>query len=653
VLSKHKAEHWKACIDNNGLLNLFHQQRNAFFYHDLEAESQGLIDYFVNNPYQDDVILGQKFSYKLRHYLHFSQMLKIQPILSRALKKRSRLPETVESLIIFGVAAGRHIELLLEQHQVTNLYICEPNLDFFLASLYVTDWAAIFSNADANNCRLYLNLGGDGSRYFYDLMAQFYKVGAYSIANTYLLSCYFNGTMQKAINDLRAELKVVLAIGEYYDHARFGISHTYHSLNLGHKYIKHDVLKHELAIRQLPVFIVGNGPSLDQVYEYLKLYQDKVVIISCGTSLKALHSHGIKPDYHAEVEQNRATFDWVSQVNDPDYLADITLLSVNGIHPDTAALFKQTLLCFKEGEASTYVFQPSLQKLGFQTASLAYAYPTVTNLVVNYMLKIGQPLLYLFGVDLGYVDVNYHHSRSSAYYKQDGKQIYNYQDVHGGGVIAAGNFRPAVFTKPEFDVSRKLLEQAIKEHGSKCEVYNCSDGVKIAGATALQPENILLPSNLPDKKAAMAQFTETAFHHNLSEQADKIFSKLDMDKFANSMQTWQELLEQDIDTPEQLMSLISEQWTYVRSLASSEGNPAYLLFHGSTNYISAVLTKLAVSAGADLQNYMEDIAKVLDNWREYVRNGAEAYLREPLATDQVYVHYLYGKRADGKPLVVD
>ncbi|GAB58451.1 6-hydroxymethylpterin diphosphokinase MptE-like protein [Rheinheimera nanhaiensis] len=653
VISQHQPKHWQLCQDSNHKINLFHSKRNALFYQDIELESAGLVDYFVNHPYQDDVILGQKFSYKLRHYLHFSQMLKIQPILTRALKKRSRLPDTIESLIIFGIASGRHIELLLQQHQVINLYICEPNLDFFFASLYVIDWASIFTQAEEGNKRIYLNLGGDGSQYFYDLMAQFYKVGAYSIANTYLLSAYFNGTMQKTINDLRSELKVVLAIGEYYDHARFGIAHTYHSLKQQHKYLKHDAPKMNLAVRQLPVFIVGNGPSLDQVYDYLKQYQHNVIIISCGTALKALHSHGIKPDFHAEVEQNRATFDWVSQVNDPEYLADISLLSVNGIHPDTASLFKQTLLCFKEGEASTYVFQPSLDKLGYHTAALAYAYPTVTNLVVNFMLKLGQPLLYLFGVDLGYVDVNYHHSRSSAYYKQDGKQIYNYQDVHGGGVVATGNFRPAVFTKPEFDVSRKLLEQAIKEHGTQCEVYNCSDGVKIAGATALQPDNILLPTSLPDKATVLSQLFDAAFHPDLSEQADKIFSKLDMGKFAESLTRWQLMVEAEVDTPEQVMQLIAEQWAFVRSIATSEGNPAYLLFHGSTNYISAVLTKLAVSAGADVENYMADITKVLENWREYIKLGAEAYLAQPLATDQVYVHYLYGKRADGKPLITE
>ncbi|MCH8538547.1 MAG: DUF115 domain-containing protein, partial [Alkalimonas sp.] len=450
AIQKHSATHWQLVLDNKQQQNLYHSERRALFYQNCAAESEQVIDYFTHHPYKDDVILGQKITRKLKHYLHFSQMQKIQPILSKSLQSKSLLPEQVESLIIFGVALGKHIEVLTQRHQIKNLYICEPNLDFFLASLHVTDWADILHHADENECRIYLNLGGDGSRYFYDLMSQFYQVGAYSIANTYMLSSYYNETMQKAIYDLRAELKVVLAIGEYFDHARYGVAHTYRSLSDGHRFFKHATKQyaHHTAL-DIPVFVVGNGPSLDQSFDYLKEYQDKAIIISCGTALQALHRHGICPDFHAEIEQNRATYDWISQVQDLSYLKKIRLLSVNGIHPDTAALFKETLLCFKDGEASTYVFQNGLTKQGIQVASLSYAYPTVTNLVVNTMLKLGYRMLYLFGVDLGFSDINYHHSKSSAYYKKDGTEVYNYQKAHGGGLPAAGNFRPQVFTKPE------------------------------------------------------------------------------------------------------------------------------------------------------------------------------------------------------------
>ena len=643
VIAQHSSKHWQLKQDVNGEPNLFHKARNAFFYQNVNEESKQLVEFFLHHPYKDDVLLGQKTVDKFKHYVHFTHVEKIQPLLSRQLQQQSQLPKEVDSLIIFGVALGRHLEVITEKRDITNLYICEPNLDFFAASLYVTDWAEIFERAYEKNQRIYLNLGGDGSSYFYDLMAQFYQVGAYSIANTYMLCSYFNRDMQKAISDLRAELRVVLALGEYYDHARYGIAHTYNSVKQGHRFLKYDDTEYKhLPIMDLPVFIVGNGPSLDQSFEYLKQYRDKVIIISCGTALYSLYKQGIKPDFHAEIEQNRSTYFWVRQVDNSDWLKDISLLSVNGIHPDTAALFKQTLLCFKDGESSTHFFQSGLNQNGIQIASLSYAYPTVTNLVVNYMLRLGIKVMYLFGVDLGYVDVRYHHSQSSAYYKADGSEVYNYQIAHGGGIPTKGNFLPYVFTKPEFDVSRKLIEQAIKKSGRKFELYNCSNGVKIEGATALQPDNILLDAELPDKTSAINDLIGKAFHLGVEKFANDIFQQIDMELFEETIKIWLEIFDCDVTNRNEAKNFIEKQWQLLRSKATLQNDPTFCLFYGSTNYFCGMMTKLASCiSDDDCTELLNAFNKIKAVWRDYLLSGYEQFKAEPLKFDDVDVAYLF------------
>lgn len=642
ALLEHKTRAWQLVVDPQGQMNLYHQQRRALFHLDFQRETDTLVDYFVGHPYKDDVVLNQRVTRKLINYLHFSMVQKMQPLIEKILNTQSQLPPRVDSLIIFGVALGKHIEKLSQQHQIQNLFICEPNLDFFAASLYVTDWADLFARADAQQSRVYLNLGGDGSHYFYDLMSQFYQVGAYSIADTYMLSTYYNIGMQKAIADLRAELKVVLALGEYYDHARFGIAHTYHSLQHQHRYLKHDNSSYQdLPIFDLPVFIVGNGPSLDHSFEYLQEYRDKVIIISCGTALRSLYKNGIRPDFHAEIEQNRATFDWITQIDDADYLKAITLLSVNGIHPDTAALFRQTLLCFKDGEASTYVFNNGLKKRGIHAASLAYAYPTVTNLVLNYTLKIGFKLFYLFGVDLGFIDINQHHSQHSSYYKADGSQAYNYLARHGGGVQAKGNFRSTVFTKPEFDVSRKLLEQAISKAGRKVEVYNCSDGVKINGTVSLLAENILLPEQHIDKKLAYENLLERAYYPEVSQYADEIFNQFDPQVFSSTMADWQVLLAEDVTDQAEAKALIAAQWNLLKQRAVRDKDATFCLFHGSANYMAGILTKLAANISDEAPEFLQTFNQVLAHWRDYLQQGEQLFAEHALECDRVDVQYLF------------
>ena len=642
AITQHKSRHWQLVKDSHGKANLYHGERQVLFYQDYQKDSEQLVSDFSLHPFQDDVMIGSKPGYKLRSYLHNQKVRQLMPILERSVKKRSQLPNELDSLILFGIALGEHVKLLLQQHQVKHLYLCEPNLDFFSASLHTTDWAALFDQIAEQGGRLYLNLGGDGSEYFLDLMRQFYQVGAFSIANTHLLTSYYNHPMNKAISELRDNLRVVLAIGEYFDHARFGIAHTYGNFTDGAGVLRQGFGLQRHAFQQLPVFIVGNGPSLDQCFDYLHQYKDQVVIISCGTALKALHQHGIKPDFHAELEQNRATYEWVSQVEDPEYLKQITLVSVNGVHPDTMTLFKDTLLCFKDGEASTQLFQAALKANNIQTESLSFAYPTVTNMVMNMVLRLGFENIYLFGVDLGFVDINYHHSRSSAYYKQDGSQIYDYQKAHGGGLPAKGNFLDWVFTKPEFDVSRKLLEQSIAQSGRRSEVYNCSNGVKIAGAVPLIPDNILLPPVTEDKQQLLLQMVASGYQRLHNELPQQIVKQLDLTMLKTTVGAWLDLLSEDVVTEQQAIKLIDKQWAFLLKTKLEAGNPAFILLNGSANYFSAIMLKL-VTTEQDNNGQLDSFNDVLRVWKEYLIEALNSYLEEPLKCDEVSFAVPYTK----------
>lgn len=637
----HKPKRW-LLVQDKQQLNLLHTERQALLYGDQDYESEQLVEYFSNHPFKDDVILGLRSGGKLAQYTHFKAVTKMRPILEKTLIKKGVLPDTVESLIVFGIGLGRHIELLLQKHKVNKLYICEPNLDFFYASLFQTDWQAIVDKFSSGDQRLYLNLGGDGSQYFYDLMGQFYQVGAYSIADTYLMSSYYNKKMSSAIHELRSELAVVLALGEYFDHARYGIAHTYHSLSAGHRFMK--LQKSDSAAssisKNLPVFVIGNGPSLDTLLPYLKEHQNNAVIVSCGTALRSLYRNGIRPDFHAEIEQNRATYDWITQVDDKDYLKQITLLSVNGIHPDSAALFKQTLLCMKEGEASTFVFNSGLTKRGIQIKQLAYAYPTVTNLVMNYFIQWGFRDYYLMGVDLGFVDINSHHSKFSAYYKEDGSQTYDYKSLHGGGPVVAGNFRPVVFTKKEFEVARKLMEQAISKAPERIEVYNCSDGAKIKGSLALPPENILLKPLQQPKSKLIEELVTLTFHPELSSYSDMIFHSFSMDALSDTLNRWQELVAVDVTDGVSARKLIREQWTLIRACGLLDKNLTFSLFYGSANYISGILTKIASGLDEDSFELLDNFNQIVQIWRDYLQEAAGSYLQDPLAFDQTHVPFL-------------
>ncbi len=79
------------------------------------------------------------------------------------------------------------------------------------------------------------------------------------------------------------------------------------------------------------------------------------------------------------------------------------------MHPDTIGLFKTALLALKEGESATVSLMELFPEHGFDL--LENAYPTVVNFVMNWLMKLDFRQLYLFGVDMGFVDPKHHHSR--------------------------------------------------------------------------------------------------------------------------------------------------------------------------------------------------------------------------------------------------
>ena len=81
---------------------------------------------------------------------------------------------------------------------------------------------------------LYINIGDDGSHLFRDLLAQFYSIGPYILASTYFYQAYYNAHLVRALAQLREQLQIVISMGEYFDHALYGISHTKETIKRGY-----------------------------------------------------------------------------------------------------------------------------------------------------------------------------------------------------------------------------------------------------------------------------------------------------------------------------------------------------------------------------------------------------------------------------------
>jgi hypothetical protein len=599
---------------HSGQINLFNIKSCSVLTIEQASDyGQSIARHFIQYPNQDGLIFGYE-SPKLKHYLHNTFIRRASTVLKHQKDDKGELASQIKSLILFGLESGYSFAALLESVEVDNLFVCEPNPDFFYASLFAIDWAGILKHIDESEKRIYLNVGEAGSALYSDINSQFLAAGPHLLADTYFFQGYENAMLTSAVRDLREQLQVTFSLSENFDHALYGIEHTKHALQ--HKVPAMAAKPHQLiskATRQLPLFIVGNGPSLDGSIEALKEHRENIIVVSCGTALQALHSYGVTPDFHAEVEQCRATFDWASRINDTQYLKKITLVSVNGIHPDTSSIYKNTLFAFKAGESST---ASATSMLGIDKfAMLGKAYPTVTNLAVNFFLELGFTQLYLLGVDLGFVDYNKHHSSQSGYF-ENGKQVYDYQENLAKSMPVKGNFRELVYTKAEFNISRLMMEQVLCDY--KADIYNLSDGVFVRGTHPLQADDVLIANN-DIVRQKLHEDVRNAFII-LDTDAEKMYKAAFNQNILNEQIKRLEIIcaqqivsKEDVETLiENCRELIADNFAKGRSLF-------VYYFYGSLNYLCATLGKALMSADQD--QAIENAQRVLLYWHRLVEDA--------------------------------
>jgi hypothetical protein len=604
---------WLPIANSDGEVNLVKIDSLHSWYGESPKQDCTLnFENFNEQPNKDGLVLGYKGN-KLAHYIHYQFVKETEELLKQAEEEVGALPDKVPSIIMFGLGVGYQLEKLLDEHTVEKLFICEPNPDFFYASLFAIDWQAIFETVEKSKTRIYLNIGDDGTNLFRDLLSQFYAIGPYILNSTYFYQSYYNASLNPAISQLREQLQVVISMGEYFDHAYYGIAHTKEGMRRKIPVLAaNPASKLSYDDKEVPIFIVGNGPSLDSSIEAIKEWQGQAIVVSCGTALQALHRHGITPDFHAEIEQNRSTFDWAVLIGDLEYLKDITLISCNGIHPDTCDLYKDVMIAFKEGESSTV---SALNVLGRENfATLLNAFPTVSNFAIDLFSTIGFTSIYLIGVDLGFVDVKHHHSKSSGYYREDGKETYDYTDSANTSLIVPGNFRPKVNTKHEFKVSRQVIEQVTSAKPKGQEFYNCSDGAKIRGALPIRTDELLIVVTEQQKKQVTEKLKTQIFStkelDNYSEKFEKQFSN---DVLIGELSAFETLLENEVTTKYDIEKIINKQKEMLFASYKNGNSLLFYYLYGTVNYANAMLSKL-LYACSDLS--IEPLQEALSIWRD-------------------------------------
>jgi hypothetical protein len=374
-------------------------------------------------------------------------------------------------LIIYGIGLGFHLPALFDEIDVRHFILAEEFVELLYHTLRLIDWTAIFGKVEERGQTIQFYFSREPLNLAERIHWTMRGKGFGLLDGSYIFRHYSSMVLDEAYGEFREKLPLLpISIGFVEDEWTM-LRHC--GTNLLHNDFQLLEDKPRLE-KNLPAFIVGSGPSLDQSIEAIKRLQGQAIVFSCGTGILPLLRNGIRPDFHCELENGHSSYDHLKRTADQFGLHDITLIASATVWPEMPDLFDKRVFYFRDSVCSTGLWAPD--HIGLHGTA-----PTCTNLALRAALLLCFRQLYLFGVDLGSRDAAKHHSHDAIYYRADdwGKGYTQHQEVMA--IEMPANFGGKAYTNATLHWTRMMMAQGLEMYTSYSKIYNCSDGVQIPG----------------------------------------------------------------------------------------------------------------------------------------------------------------------------
>lgn len=467
----------KINIDDNGQINLInlHDKKNVY-PSDPITFSKNQVENYLEKPHY----FKTNFKRRLGDYFLENQALnKIHQI---QIEKKESTPKPiglpVGMMIINGIGLGYIIDELIHKIDIYNLCIIEPNKDIFFASLFIVDWKKIIDKFYNTPCHsIQLNIGLNNALTFQAIASLFNQTGEHQRLNVFIYHHLASAEHRSMSIDLMCNIDGIYTPAGFLEDELISLAHSKKNLQ---KFPILDPRKIKKA-STISVFILANGPSLDDHIEFIKKHQHNAVLISCGSTLATLEKVNIVPHIHIEMERTSNTTHALVSGNSSEYLKKIICVGFNNLPTKALALFQNAFIINKSSDAGSFLLD---KILNIETFKVDYGNPTVSNLGLAVAIALKFKNIILFGVDLAYGDGEQHHSKNSEYYNED-NEAFNSFYICNELVSAEGNFRENVKTTYDLKRSSNAMGLLIGYH-PEVNVYNVNDGIKIRGARPIR-----------------------------------------------------------------------------------------------------------------------------------------------------------------------
>jgi len=528
-------------------------------------------------------------------------------------KRISSLPDTFPSGVIFGVGLGYHIPLLLENTTFDYLFIIEPDIEQFIASLFCIDWFEIIEKIDKEGNCLFIHLGIEPETFIRDLEEVAEDIGAFSIVRSFIYQHRPDEELSRLIRTWLYEYFRFQSGHGFYNDAVTGIAHTIHHVR---KKIPFFIEEWQSkSLKDVPVFIVANGPSVDEAEDYLRANAGKAIIVAAGTAVATLYKKNIPIDFHVLVERPYSNYKIFGDIFPKEEYKKLNLLGLNMLYPDTTDRYAWSGLAVKGNEAGTNLLNLLWLTLTSKSVhQIPYSNPVVANTALSFFLSFGCQNVTLFGVDNGASPSGKHHSSDSIYKKKNSDESDGYTSLEVKGKQLPGNFGGYVESNELLMMAHAQLEKLVA-YFPKANVLNVGEGAKIQGAFPVHSSDLLTIEDDINKKEII-EYIKGAFFKKIP--VDDIPEKLiAVDKFQLICDHLISISSEEVSTRKEASEKLKRQSRYLYSIRKTPCGHLFHVLKGALLYYHCpMITQLYLY---ESDEYSLSIYKKLNNlWSAYL-----------------------------------
>jgi len=388
---------------------------------------------------------------------------KYNPINEAKLFIKGKVDEYMDNYIVFGLGFGYHIQELInyivENNYNSRIYIIETNIEVFKNALKEVELVNIIQNKNVN---LFL------STTIEELIVVFNEL--VNLENHKLM---IHRPSLNVIDNQLNEFKLLLE-----DYILLEDSVSKYS-DLMEENFKSNINKFDLNVdrlfnkyKNIPIYIISAGPSLDKNIDKLKKAKGRGIILSVGRAVRSLIQASIEPDLIIITDPEEYLYDM--QLKDIDIKVPIIVLStcdknVMGNYKGNKMIAMQNgyFLAEKTAKENGNV----LINTGGSVATTA----------LDVAIKMGCNPVIFVGQDLAFTD-NKTHSKDT--YTKDitiNKKLIEIEDINGN----------MVYTQKNLYVYLRWIKNRISQEPNIDFIDATEGGAKIAGTEILSLEETI------------------------------------------------------------------------------------------------------------------------------------------------------------------